>query len=271
MIYEKIYLKDINKNIKTNAYFEFIRPICFDSAFPPSPLAVILPGGGYFMTSSRESDPIALKFLNLGYASLVVRYTCTEDGKNPPLYPYPYLEVISAIKYVYENRERLNVDMSSVNVIGFSAGGHLAASYGYLYKDKELLDLCDAKVEEVRPTSICLGYSTILPENPLRSSIVRLTNGEEKLVDKISVIKHVDETYPRTFIWGTDDDNVVNSIHSKTMDKTLTENNVEHVYYNYPHGPHGLSTADFLSCDESSRNEEIAKWINNYDNFVKNK
>ncbi len=267
MIYKKIYLKDINININTEAYFEFINPKRYDSQYDPSPLAVILPGGGYEYTSSREADPIAIKFLNLCYAILVIHYTCTNTRKDV-LYPYPYLEVISAIKYIYDHQQELHVDMTSVNVMGFSAGGHLAATYGYLYKDEELLNKCHAKANEVKPTSICLGYATILPENPLRSSIQRLTGGDPLLVNKVSVIEHIDGTYPKTFIWGTDDDNVVPSIHSKTMDATLTKYKVKHMYINYPHGPHGLSTSDNLSCSDDMKVDEVTSWINGYNKFV---
>ncbi|OYO42973.1 acetylesterase, partial [Lachnotalea glycerini] len=39
------------------------------------PVVVIAPGGGYLFTSDREAEPIAMKFLSLGYHAVILRYT----------------------------------------------------------------------------------------------------------------------------------------------------------------------------------------------------
>lgn len=39
------------------------------------PAVVICPGGGYGMTSDREAEPVALKFLEKGFQCFVLRYS----------------------------------------------------------------------------------------------------------------------------------------------------------------------------------------------------
>lgn len=39
------------------------------------PAILILPGGGYAMTSDREAEPVALQFLAKGFAVFVLRYS----------------------------------------------------------------------------------------------------------------------------------------------------------------------------------------------------
>ena len=39
------------------------------------PAVLILPGGGYFMTSDREAEPVALAYLAEGFNAFVLRYS----------------------------------------------------------------------------------------------------------------------------------------------------------------------------------------------------
>ena len=40
------------------------------------PLILLSPGGGYHWTSDREADPLALRFLTMGYHVGILRYSC---------------------------------------------------------------------------------------------------------------------------------------------------------------------------------------------------
>ena len=50
---------------------------------PPRPAIVICPGGGYAFTSDREAEPIALRFLDLGFQTFVLRYSCVPNTAFP--------------------------------------------------------------------------------------------------------------------------------------------------------------------------------------------
>ena len=87
------------------------------------PAILILPGGGYAMTSDREAEPVALQFLAKGFAVFVLRYSV-----QPSRYPVALLEAAEAMRLIRANADQWHVNPAQVAVLGFSAGGHLAAN-----------------------------------------------------------------------------------------------------------------------------------------------
>jgi acetyl esterase/lipase len=94
------------------------------------PAMVIFPGGGYEMTSDREAEPVALKFLSKGFNVVILRYSVA-----PTKYPAALLELASTISYIRSKENQWNVDKDKIIVCGFSAGGHLAGTMGVLWKE----------------------------------------------------------------------------------------------------------------------------------------
>ena len=89
------------------------------------PTVVVCPGGGYGMTSDREAEPIALAYNAAGINTVVVRYSVA-----PARFPTALLEVATVVRYVREHGPEFGCDPNRIFVTGFSAGGHLTASYG---------------------------------------------------------------------------------------------------------------------------------------------
>ena len=97
---EKIYLEDIfgglpvpEKKTEVTLYIpDLTEEIDTEKKFP---CTVICPGGGYWWTSDREADPVALRMVGNGIAAAVVRYTC--GGAH---YPMQMLQILAAITYI---------------------------------------------------------------------------------------------------------------------------------------------------------------------------
>ena len=92
------------------------------------PCMVVVPGGGYGMCSQREAEPIAFHFLPPGYNVFVLRYSVA-----PHRFPSQLREVAALMELIYENAEAWHCDTEKVAIMGFSAGGHLAAHYSTCY------------------------------------------------------------------------------------------------------------------------------------------
>lgn len=210
------------------------------------PCIVVVPGGGYSMCSEREAEPIALKFLNWGFNVFVLRYSCA-----PHRYPTQLREVAAAFEEIYEHANDWNCDTTKIGIIGFSAGGHLAANYCNAYN-------CGA-VREVFPDSkkpnfSVLCYPVISADETFahKGSFVNLLGaypvGDD--VSKYSCDKMVTFDTPPTFIWHTAEDQAVPVKNSLVYATALADNKVPFSLHIYPYGVHGLSTVDHLTNDD---------------------
>ena len=123
---------------------------------------VICPGGGYDWCSEREADPVAYRFLGAGFAAFVLRYSCC--GKK---FPTDLLECAAAVKYVRENAENFDIDPDKIFVMGFSAGGHLAASMANLWNMPLLAETLGCDSETLRVNGSVLCYPVILSDPKL--------------------------------------------------------------------------------------------------------
>ena len=110
-----------------------------DESMPASlrcehPAVIIFPGGAYAFTSPREADPVALAFLSMGYQTFIVRYRTGEQagGKRP------LEDAARSIAWVRAHSAEWYIDPEKIAVLGFSAGGHLAASLGVHWNDAEI-------------------------------------------------------------------------------------------------------------------------------------
>ena len=75
------------------------------------PAILILPGGGYAMTSDREAEPVALRFLAKGFAVFVLRYSV-----QPSRYPVALLEAAEAMRLIRANADQWHVNLSLIHI-----------------------------------------------------------------------------------------------------------------------------------------------------------
>ena len=82
------------------------------------PLILLCPGGGYTRTSDREAEPMALKFLAMGYHAAVLRYSCA-----PAEYPTSLKELAYSIKFLREHADQ-NDRFYVIGQVGYRALYH---------------------------------------------------------------------------------------------------------------------------------------------------
>ena len=102
--------------------------------FPPKEKAngtavIICPGGGYgVLVIKREGYEVAGKFNELGVAAFVLKYRLPSDVTMTDKSIGPLQDAQQAIKTVRERAAEWKVDPERIGIMGFSAGGHLAAT-----------------------------------------------------------------------------------------------------------------------------------------------
>ena len=198
MINEKIFLKN-HYNIDSDAWIEINVPYTNDITLRNKSKAIIIvPGGAYSYVSNREADPVAVEYLKEDFTTITLHYSVKSE------YPKPMLELAYTIDYLRKNLEKYYIDKNKISVIGFSAGGHLVSSYGYLYKKKEFLDIIKLEKENIKPNALVLSYPVItMGEYTHIETRDNISNNKPELLDLLSVEKNIDEEYPPTFIWTT--------------------------------------------------------------------
>lgn len=231
------------------------------------PCMLICPGGGYGMCSEREWEPVALHLLPEGFNCFVLSYSCA-----PHRFPTQIREVAAAMELIYANADEWNCDTSKIAIMGFSAGGHLAAHYSTMYDCKE--------VRDVFPDSKCVNGSVLC--YPVISGDVNRThqgsfinllghapeNDEE--AEYFSCERHVKASTPPAFLWHTAEDGCVPVISSLLYANALVENDVPVELHIYPYGGHGLSTCDKATIDNMSKVIEYnSAWLDNLKRWLR--
>lgn len=221
------------------------------------PALIVCPGGGYRFVCPREADPPALQFFAMGYHVFVLEYSVLDRaGEYRPL-----RELAETVCMIRAHAEEWNIDPHKIAVMGFSAGGHLAASLGALWDDEELL-----LPPNCRPDALVLSYPVItLCQHTHAETAQNVTGGREEVKAKLSLEKHISPGMPPVFVWHTVDDRSVPVENTMMLVSALKEKHVPFECHLFAHGEHGLSTC---TQEVESPNKECHLWIDLCKNWL---
>ena len=87
---------------------------------------IIIHGGGWRTGSRTQHYPLAQKLASLGYVCFTPEYRLSTEA----LFPAAIYDIKAAIRWVRKNAKEYNIDTAQITVLGFSAGGEMAAFIG---------------------------------------------------------------------------------------------------------------------------------------------
>lgn len=249
MLYRQFRISDNYPNASLTAY------VCDpEPKTAPRPAVIICPGGGYGMLAPRESEPIVRRFFGEGFNCYLLEYSIGEHAKNYE----PLIEAALAIKFVRQRATEDNTDPNKIFILGFSAGGHLAASAGTLWNIPEVRDavgVTDGSAPEGinRPDGMILCYPVITVGKYTHKGTAMRVTGHETLTDedikRFSLELNVDSTTPPTFIWHTFSDRSVSVRNTLLYASALTEAGVPFECHIFPKGDHGSALCNEETCE----------------------
>lgn len=181
------------------------------------PAVLILPGGAYGMCSDREAEAVAYPYLQAGYQAFVLRYSVAEHKR----WPNPLEDYEQTMTLIRSNCEQWHILTDKIAVIGFSAGGHLAA--------------CAATMSQNRPNAAILGYAA-MDRNLVQAILPYDTVPEPSAC--------VDAHTCPCFLFAARDDKIVPVINTVHFEQALIQNGIQFESHIYAYGGHGFSTCE---------------------------
>ncbi len=218
---------------------------------PTGTCIVLLPGGGYsWHAVEKEGAPFA-EWLNAhGVTAIVTLYRLS-----PSRHPVPLGDALRAIRWARHHASQLNVDPAKIGIMGFSAGGHLAASAATMH-DHGNPESCDPiERHSSRPDFAILAYPVIALDGPFvhAGSRNNLLGAEPPadLLREMSPNLRVNADTPPTFLFHTLNDISVPPENAILFWQALRAAGVAAELHLFEQGGHGVGFAEPF---ESTRN-----------------
>jgi acetyl esterase/lipase len=202
---------------------------------------LIFPGGAYsHLALYKEGKKVAEWLNSLGITAFVLKYRLPNDRimKNKTIGPLQ--DAQEAIRIIRRNSKEWNIDPTKIGVLGFSAGGHLAATLSTHYQDT----VYDSDATSARPDFSILIYPVISMEegithNGSKINLLGQTTTTE-LMDHYSNEKQINAATPKTFLVHATDDKAVPVTNSINYYLNLLQFNVPAEMHLYEKGGHGF-------------------------------
>jgi acetyl esterase/lipase len=212
---------------------------------PTGTAVIICPGGGYsILAMDLEGTELCTWFNSIGVTAILLKYRVpAPPGKFR--YELPLQDAQRALGLVRFNAAKWGIKPDHIGIMGFSAGGHLAALVSNAYSKRTYQHVDAADEVSCRPDFTILTYPAYLTD----------PKEEGKLAPEIVV---TDRT-PPAFIMQTEDDpvNVENGLFYYLALKKVKVPAEMHLYANGGHG-YGIRNK---KGGTSIYSQLIAKWM----------
>lgn len=208
---------------------------------------LVCPGGGYLNCMyTYEGYDIARWFNKRGVAAFVLRYRRPVMDKDR-LYDHtiPATDASRAIHLIRSRATEWNINPQKVGIIGFSAGGHLAATMT-VHFDAGKPDAADPiDRQSSRPDFSVLVYAVINMNDDNLGHVGSRKNligdpANPKLADYYSCELQVPTNAPPTFLVTGANDKTVKAENSVRMYQALKQAGVPAELHIFENGPHGF-------------------------------
>ncbi|MFK7979027.1 MAG: pectate lyase, partial [Saprospiraceae bacterium] len=225
----------------------------FKPKFPNGKAVIICPGGGYARLAFDKEGVLVAQALNRdSITAFVLKYRIPQDDINMDKSIAPLQDAQQAIRYVRKQASFFDVNPNQIGIMGFSAGGHLAASAATHFTT--LADITESDTTSVRPDFTILIYPVIsftdtlthlgsrrnlIGDNPTLSSITHW-----------SLEQQVSATTPPTFLIHAGNDKGVPVGNSLAFYQACLDKNVSAEMHLYPKGGHGFGMYNPTTNDD---------------------
>ncbi|MEO6731809.1 MAG: alpha/beta hydrolase, partial [Ferruginibacter sp.] len=224
---------------------------------------IICPGGGYsILAFDKEGTRVAEEFNKWGVTAFVLKYRLPDDSTNVDKSMAPLQDAQQAIKMVRANAAKWGIDRNKIGIMGFSAGGHLAATATTHFNYKA--DAANTDTTSARPDFSILVYPVISFDSTIAHGGSRNNlAGSHATAEKIKFFSNELQVTPQTppvFLVHAGDDNGVPVENSIRFYQACIKNKVAAEMHLYPKGGHGFGMNNKTTDDNWL--ERLQNWMN---------
>jgi acetyl esterase/lipase len=213
------------------------------------------------LAASHEGTEVAKAFNEMGITAFVLKYRLPDDSIMVDKSIGPLQDAQRAIQLVRENAQQFNVDGTKIGIMGFSAGGHLAASASTRFTEQLIQN---PKQTSLRPDFSVLIYPVIsfmdgITHKGSRMNLLGKIQPLETL-QKFSNELLVTEQTPPAFLVHAGDDLAVPVANSISYYEALLKQKIYSNMIIYPRGGHGFGMNNKTTKDKYMLN--LKNWMN---------
>lgn len=146
------------------------------------PLVLIMPGGGYAYVSKREGQAVALRSNSNNMHAAVLKYTTLQEDLTITM-DRLLEEVEQSLDIIQDRAKEHRIDTEKIYVMGFSAGGHLAA-----WASNKFTDRIDRAILSYAAVGYSPDYFEDFQSDIDGKDISRYDEDAAKLADRKSVV-----------------------------------------------------------------------------------
>lgn len=226
---------------------------------------LVAPGGSLRrVVLDKEGSALASFFNARGYTLFVMTYRMPGDGHEEGA-DAPLADVQRAMRVIRASAREWKLDPARIGVLGFSAGGHVAASLGTRHDDAVYAPLDVVDEFSARPAFMALVYPVITMQgehyHPGSRHELMGDNPDEEQIQHYSLEARVTRDAPPTFLLHAADDPAVNVENSLAMYSALRRAGVPVEMHLFERGKHGFGIRDAQGLPVAVWPELMMNWI----------
>lgn len=227
---------------------------------------LILPGGGFsHIVLDKESEEISPTFTAQGYTLFILTYRLPGDGHYEKA-AASFVDAQRAMRLIRTRQQELGIEIHSLGVMGFSAGGYVAASLGVRYARKVDTHYCDMLGDiSARPDFMVLMYPVISmmdafchPGSKLNLLGVSPSSAQ---VEEHSLELQVHPDVPPTLLIHAIDDELVPYENTLSFFHGLKQNQIRTEMHLFEKGGHGFSLRGTHQLPVAGWPELVDRWV----------
>ena len=258
---EEIFLYENNKAEGAPAIFVHLAKKNKNGA-----AVMICPGGGYTMLAiDHEGEEIAKWFNERGIHAFILRYSLGKFDGSGAKHPDMINDAKRGFRIIRSRAKEWKIDADKIGVIGFSAGGHLAATLCTHFDNGNKIAKDTVEQVSCLPNFCILAYPVIMMKGEYthwgsRRFLLGPTPSAKDIAD-LSNDKKVTAITPPTFIFHTSDDKVVPVQNSVNYYLALRKHGIPAEMHIFEHGKHGVG----LATDDKT----LSQWTTLLEDWLK--